>query len=212
MRTAAALLLIAALSGCVLIEAFRSKQTRAYLAGDIEKEKIRRVAVVPLINATCFPDAGRLVTETLTAEFKKLGKFEVVPLAESELPIVAQRNAVVEPRELTNREIDLVAQAAGVDAVVVGSVTQYMPYRPMVLGVHLKMIRPGGGKLLWSVNEIYDSSLHEVVNRCKTYSEKIESTGKLLEGWYDWHKPLVSMRFFTQFVCHEVVQSAVIIG
>jgi len=195
------------LSGCGLLEGLKCKETRAYLAEDITQGKIRRVVVLPLMNPSRYSDAGPLVTETLCGELRKAGVFHIQPVSQWQLAEMVHQTGVVLPRAPNDHELGLIAKATGADAIVVGTVTQYMPYRPMVLGIRVRMVRAADKEVIWAVDEVYDSSLEEVVNLTAAYSRKVKNVGKWTEGWYDWEKALVSMRYFTQFVCYEVAKT-----
>jgi len=192
----------ASISG--LLEAFKCKKTRAELSPDIGKMAIEKVVVLPLINNTEYPDAGRLVTKALCTEMKKLSKFKVLQISESELVERLFPGSVMRPEEPNPREAEIVAAAHEADAVVMGNVTRYMPYPPMVVGISVKMIHARTGKVVWSVDEVYDGSLREVMNLSKQYCAKMEKT---TEPVHDWRKPFVSIRYFTQFVCYEVART-----
>jgi len=207
MRRIAVLLLAALVPGCFLFETFRCKEPQSYLADNIEEAKLNRIVVLPFLNPTEYPDAGPRVTDAFCTELRKLGTFEVCAIDETKLMAMIHRDGVIEPREFDMRELDLVTRATGADGVIVGSVTHYMPYQPMVFGLRVRLLHANDGKLLWSVEDIYDSSLQEVVNLSKKYSQKVEKLTGYFEGWHGREKPLTSMRYFTQFVCYEIIRT-----
>ena len=84
-----------------------------------------------------------------------------------------------------------------------GSVKQYRPYKPLILGVKAGIIRAETGKMVWAVDDVYDASQQAVANRAYMRAhKKVEAIDK---GRGDLI--LTSMRMFTNFVCRELVQS-----
>ena len=56
-----------------------------------------------------------------------------------------------------------------VDAIICGTITQYQPYEPPVLGIKTGMFSTKTGNIMWSSDAIFDSSEAEVIKLLKNY-------------------------------------------
>jgi len=130
--------------------------------------QLSRVAVAPFFNHSDEPTAdGREVAMAYFAELQATPGFEVVPLGVVEEAIIAHRIDLNGPGEARR-----LAQILGVDVVVVGAVTDYSPYYPPRLGLHVEWYTanpgyheiPTGYGLPWNTPEeefIPDSLVYE---------------------------------------------------
>ncbi len=130
--------------------------------------QLSKVAVAPFFNHSDEPTVdGREFAMAYFAELQMTPGFEVVPVGVVEEAIIANRvdlNGSGEARRL--------AQLLGVDAVVVGAVTDYTPYYPPRCGMHVEWYTanpgyhpiPAGYGLPWNTPEeefIPDSLVYE---------------------------------------------------
>lgn len=103
--------------------------------------QLGRVAIVPMNNQS---DVATLnmdqVTNSYYGELQKIRGFEVVPVG-----VVLRVMEVTRNRAATPEEIRELGNILGVDAVVIGSVTDYTPYYPkrMTLAVNWYAVNPG---------------------------------------------------------------------
>lgn len=130
--------------------------------------QLSRVAVAPFFNQSDEPtlDARRF-SMAYFAELQETPGFEVVPLNVVEEAIIAHRIDLSGPGEARR-----LAKILGVDAVVVGSVTDYWPYYPPRCGMRVEWYTanpgyheiPAGYGLPWNTPEeeyIPDSLVYE---------------------------------------------------
>ena len=130
--------------------------------------QLSRVAVAPFFNHSNEPTLdGRVVTMAYFAELQTTPGFEVLPLNVVEEAIIANRINLSGPGEARR-----LAQLLDVDAVVVGAVTDYSPYYPPRIGMHVEWYTanpgyheiPVGYGLPWNTPEeeyIPDSLVYE---------------------------------------------------
>lgn len=112
----------------------------------------RLTAVLPLVNLTSYPHAGRIVGDLLTTELYAVTDF-----------IVMERTHMLE--EFKGKEEDLnevldkavalrVGKQLGVDTVIFGSVTEYRYKRGLdedpVVGINIRMLDVNSEKILWA--------------------------------------------------------------
>lgn len=130
--------------------------------------QLSKIAIAPFANQSDEPTVdGREFAMAYYSELQMTPGFEVIPLGVVEEAIIANRidlNGAGEARRL--------AQLLGVDAVVVGAVTDYSPYYPPRCGLHVEWYTanpgyheiPAGYGLPWNTPEeeyIPDSLVYE---------------------------------------------------
>jgi hypothetical protein len=130
--------------------------------------QLRRVAVAPFFNQSDEATLdGRKVAMAYFAELQTTPGFEVVPVGVVEEAMLAHRIDLSGPNEARR-----LAQVLGVDAVVIGSVTDFTEYYPPRLGLRIEWYAanegyheiPAGYGLPWNTPEeefIPDSLVYE---------------------------------------------------
>ncbi|WP_442482719.1 hypothetical protein [Aeoliella sp. SH292] len=96
--------------------------------------QLSRVAVAPFFNLSDEPTVnGRDFALAYYAELQSVPGYEVVPLGVVEEAMIRERINLSDPAEARR-----LAQVLGVDAVVVGAVTDYTPYYPPRCGLRVE--------------------------------------------------------------------------
>ncbi len=96
--------------------------------------QLNKVAVAPFFNQSDEPTVdGRRFAMAYYAELQAIPGFEVVPLGVVENAIIEHQVDLSRPGEARR-----LANILGVDAVVIGSVTDYTPYYPPRCGLHVE--------------------------------------------------------------------------
>lgn len=96
------------------------------------------VAVSPFFNLSAEPSVdGRRFSQAYFAELQKMPGFQVVPLGVVEQAINENRLDMNSPTDAVR-----LCEILGADAVVVGGVTDYSPYYPPQLGLHVQWYSP----------------------------------------------------------------------
>ncbi len=91
--------------------------------------QLKRIAVLPFYNQSNEPTVdGEAVAEAYYAELQMIPGFEVLPIGVTRNIYVQYSQAFGEPT--TGAEFQRLAQTIGVDAIVVGSVTDFSAYYP----------------------------------------------------------------------------------
>ncbi|WP_432736742.1 CsgG/HfaB family protein [Maridesulfovibrio sp. FT414] len=112
----------------------------------------RLVAVLPLVNLTTTPNAGRMVSDLLSTELYSSTRFKIMESTEMLSRVKGDEDDLEFVME------DVVAQKMGhqlgVDTVIFGSVTEYQYKRGInqspTVGINLKMLDVPSGKILWA--------------------------------------------------------------
>lgn len=119
--------------------------------------QLSRVAVTPFFNLSDEPTVnGREFAMAYFAELQSVPGFEVVPLGVVEEAILSNRINLSDPEEIRR-----LAKLLGVDAVVVGAVTDFTPYYPPRCGMRVEWYAanrgfheiPAGYGLPWGTPE-----------------------------------------------------------
>lgn len=130
--------------------------------------QLSKVAIAPFFNQSDEPTVdGRQVAMAYFAELQKTPGFEVVPVGVVEEAIIMHRVDLAGPGEARR-----LAQILGVDAVVIGAVTDFTPYYPPRMGMRVEWYTanpgfheiPAGYGLPWRTPEeefIPDSLVYE---------------------------------------------------
>ena len=96
--------------------------------------ELKRVAVAPFFNLSDEPTVdGRRFALAYYAELQAIPGFDVVPLSVVETTMRQYGMQLQNPREARR-----LAQLLGVDAVVIGAVTEYSPYYPPRCGLKVQ--------------------------------------------------------------------------
>lgn len=182
-------------------------------------------AVVPLANESGVSFANTdLVADSLIAKINEVRGVACLPLNRT---IAAMRargmTAVRSPGDAR-----MLANALGVDALVIGSITAYDPYNPPKLGVALAVFarenRPANGvdpmklqmaytdrdpgvqtqfldRPIATMSEHFDGANHEVQMAIQRYSNGRHEPASAL----GWRGMLASMDLYVEFAAHEAV-------
>jgi hypothetical protein len=119
--------------------------------------QLSRVAIAPFFNLSDEPTVdGRKFALSYFAELQAVPGFEVVPLGVVEEAIIEQQVDLSRPEEARR-----LARVLGVDALVIGSVTDYSPYYPPRCGMRVEWYSanpgfheiPAGYGLPWGTPE-----------------------------------------------------------
>lgn len=103
--------------------------------------QLSRVAVTPFFNLSDEPTVnGREFALAYFAELQSIPGFEVVPLGVVEEKIIDERINLSNPDDIRH-----LAQLLGVDAVVVGAVTDFSPYYPPRCGMRVEWYAANAG-------------------------------------------------------------------
>jgi hypothetical protein len=106
--------------------------------------QLKRVAVLPFFNQSSEPTVDSdQVTESYYAALQAIPGFEVLPVGVARSQWIQYSMANGEPQ--CGRDFQRLAAAMGVEAVIVGSVTDFDPYYPprMAMTVHWYAANPG---------------------------------------------------------------------
>jgi hypothetical protein len=161
---------------------------------------IRRVAVMPFVDRGRYAEASAQSTNAFVSELRKARRFDVTeyPVDEPLAQLAAARGSfdAVKAR--------LLGETLNVDAVIVGEIIEYRPYRPLALGLRVVMIDTRSGRVVWSVDETLDTDELAVANLARAYYYDLVDPEA---SEYKADRVLRSMATFTRCVCYHFIRT-----
>lgn len=171
----AALLAVLTAGGCQLLS--RLPHPRQIPAGpptysefhqpDWVWERVDRVLVLPVLNESPHTRAGREVQSALTAELQQLARFEVVAGPADDQALFSK---IVHRGGRFDEAVMLeIGNATRADVVLHATVTHYSPYPRPRLGVILQAVAPREGRVVATVDGLWDTTDQRIAERVRTY-------------------------------------------
>jgi len=137
---------------CLLFLFASCSYQQNYVKGKEIHAKARWVAVLPLVNLTTHPNAGRIVSDLLTTEIYAKTDFQIM-----------EQTMMLEKLKGKEDDLDLVLDKTvalkigrhlEVDTVIFGSVTEYRYKRGLdenpVVGINIRMLDVKNDRILWA--------------------------------------------------------------
>ncbi len=147
--------LITFLSMPLLLAVLSCSYNQTFVRGADIHARARRVAVLPLVNLTSYPNAGRIVGDLLTTELYAMTDFQLMERTEMLQKLKGENEDIDEV--LDRSEALKVGKALGVDTLIYGSVTEYRYKRGLdedpVVGLNIRMLDISTGEVLWAGSE-----------------------------------------------------------
>jgi len=161
---------------------------------------IRRVAVLPFVDRSRYAEASERLTEAFTLELRKTRKFDVMA-CRAEMPLA---RLATQRSDFDAVEARLLGETLNVDAVVLGEIVEYEPYKPIAIGLRVLMIDTRSGRVVWTVDETLDTSELAAANLARQYYYDVVDPGasEFLDD-----RVLLSMRTFARCVSYHFVRT-----
>lgn len=177
---------------------------------------VGRVLVLPPRNESQFTRAGEELHKNLTAELQRLGMFEVVaaPLdTEGEFA----RLIHVSGRFDEGAILDL-GKVTRADVIVFPTITHYSPYPRPRLGVVLQAVSPLDGKVIASVDGLWDTTDAAIAEQVRTFYRqrakplpmRVKNYELATDDAFAGERALDSPALFQRYICH--VCSRILVG
>ena len=202
------LFIVISTNGCVITEKIQSAlHTKEFDSISYHKSEeynntsVQRVLLLPLTIESRRDKVVDDVTDAFLIELQRSAKFDIVKAQEFQDILSQQKD--VWARGLIRAETIIEARKRyKVDAIIFGTITQYQPYEPPVLGIKIGMFSARTGNIMWSADAIFDSSQASVIKLLKSYHKKQYQRKQSL---YDWNLILLSMKRYAQFVAYHMI-------
>ena len=139
------------LSLCLLVVSACSYEQQ-YIRHDQIQARARYVAILPMVNLSSYPHAGRVVGDILTTELYARSGFQIM---EPSMIISELSNEDLEIKDVLDKtQVRDAAKQLGVDTIIYGSVSEFKYKRGLnedpVVGINLRMLDVNTGQVLWS--------------------------------------------------------------
>lgn len=196
------LLCLTSLSCVKLVRNIPVERGHYYLNPGIDFRTIGKVVIFELDNQSSQPDIAKGITETLTESLQKRHIFTLRRLHPNDADWKSLDLDNADSRSI--EELAKMKESLNADAAIFGSVTQYYPYPHLLVGLHLKMVNLKNGKLIWAMEQVWDSSDKNLERRMKIYFDRQMRTGFQP---LDWQLFVTSPRAFNKFVTTEIADT-----
>jgi len=206
-------LTFASITGCVVSdmegvvrETFYTKKydtINYHKSEEYLNSRLHRVLLLPFTVESQRDKVVDEVTDAFYIELQKSGKFEII-VPQGFQDILALQNDIWNRGLIRSETIEEAKRRYKVDALIFGTITQYQPYEPPVLGIKIGMFSAISGNIMWSSDAIFDSSDASVVKLVKTYYKEHY---KRKQSLYGWKIILLSMKRYAQFVAYHMVDT-----
>lgn len=190
-------------SGCQEIIYPEARRTdHFYVNPQANFATVGRVALLELDNQTTRPELSEIFTQALADGLGKRNLFSIQKVMQTDS--VWQTHRLGNMQSHTLDDLAAARQAMGVDAVMFGTIQRYMPFPHLQIGVNLRMIDTRSGRLLWAVEDVWDSSDKAVERRMKRYFNEHIRTGY---EPMNWQILVTSPRAFDRYVAYEIAET-----
>jgi hypothetical protein len=197
-----ALFVLVDVAGCRSKSVYKPMDESYYLNPDVDLKSLGRVALVEFNNRSSYPDFSRTVSDALFNALQKKQRFGLVTVAQNEQiwrNVQADPDAPLSPKLLLDMQRSLKSSA-----VLTGVITQYEPYPHTKVGLRMKLINLRDGKLVWAVEQVWDSSDRSTQTRIRAYLDG-QQKSRQSKGAVDL--ATVSTKRYMQFVAYEVAET-----
>lgn len=188
--------------GCSFYSPPKPAADNYYINPNIDIADTGRVVLVQLQNNSSYPQISTDVTRALFEELQKKQLFSVrvVPGTDPQW-----RSLELDVNwQYTPEQLHLAATTLRCDAILIGTVTEYVPYPHMAVGLHLRMIRCRDNQLLWAFEQVWDTADKKTERRIRRYLTNTSRTGSATLGE---QLVTVSSLKFVKFIAHEVAST-----
>jgi len=173
-----------------------------YLDGHGNFSSVDRVVLLELENQSTRLELAGQLTQAMADGLGKKHIFSIRTISHTD-PLWSRLN-LDELAACSDEKLELIGQELNVDAVVFGTIKRYRSYPHLLMALHLKMMDVRQGRLLWAMEQVWDSTDKQVELRMKEYFNKEIRTGYQP---LDWKIMVTSPRAFNKFVVYEIGQT-----
>ena len=194
--------LACALLGLAAACATPRQRVATYTVPMLSEAMPSRIVVVPFGGPSCTADAKKMITESIAHEMQSVLLSEIIVASLDDDDRLAAENAVQRSGRVDISVLVSAQKRYSADAFLFGTVTQYKPYDPPVVGLSLNMLSARTGEVLWAAETVFDAHDREVRWMVEQYFKKSGLSHRL--GGPDL--VFMSPRLFSRFVAFEVVR------
>ncbi len=196
------LLLPVLLSGCRVHEFFVPIPDYYYLNPDKNLSSVGRTVLIELDNNSSYPQISADITEALFHALQKKQIFSLTVVRQSD---PAWRSLQLDLNQAyTLEQLSAMRKTLNCDAVLVGTVTGFEPYPHLSIGLRLKLIDLADGRLLWALEQIWDTADKITEDRINNHYSRHNFLGS---ATLQEKLGTVSTLRFAKFVAYETAET-----
>jgi len=191
------------LAGCRVVQPkTQTPYGHYYLESQARFSAVDRVALLELENESTQVKLSEQLTQMMADGLEKKHLFSIRTINHTD-PLWSRLN-LDEVAAFSQENLKSVGQELNVDAVIFGTIKRYRSYPHLLMTLHLQMVDVRRGRLLWAMENVWDSTDRQVELRMQEYYEK-----EIRQGYQplDWKIMVTSPRAFNKFVVYEVGQT-----
>lgn len=190
------------LAGCTYYPATPPQTDHYYINPQKNLFSVGKVAIVELENNSSSPQIAPDTTEAIFQAMQKKQIFSINVVRQSD-PAWKSLNMDINSK-YDNRKFSEVQDALKCNAVLLGTITHYQPFPHMAIGLRLKLVDLEDGKLLWALEQIWDTADKTTEKRIKNYFQY-----QVRSGYAPLREQVVTISTtkFVKFVAYEVSET-----
>lgn len=191
------------LTGCSVLESAVRPDGHFYLDKTADFASVGKVAVLELKNESISaPELGKILTQTLADNLGKKHLFSIRTIYRTDPEWNGLNLDEVQMFSVPN--MAEMHKQLKVDAILVGTITRYRSYPQLLTALRLKLLDLRDGRLLWAVEDVWDSTDKNTELRVKQFFDAQMRTGYQP---MNWQFVINSPATFHKFVMYEVVST-----
>ena len=173
-----------------------------YLEGHGNFSSVDRIVLLELENQSSRLELAGQLTQAMADGLEKKHLFSIRTISHAD-PLWSRLN-LDNIATCSDEELELIGEELNIDAIMFGTIKRFRSYPHLLMALNLKMTDVRGGRLLWAMEQIWDSTDRQVELRMKEYYNK-----EIRRGYQplDWEIMVTSPRAFNKFVVYEVGQT-----
>ena len=172
-----------------------------YMSPTLPDELPARVVVVPFSAPACTADDGPMVTQSMALAIQSTLLCDVVP-ARAEDERLAAESALWQRGKVDVESLVVARKNYMADAFLFGTITQYKPYDPPILGLKLRMLSARTGDVLWAAEALFDAHDQTTRSKARDYFKDSGLRGRL----YGPDLMFMSPKLYAGFVASEIAR------
>ncbi len=200
----------AVMAGCTIMGCSRAVEQKSvppsghfYLDKTADFSSVGRVAILELENQSVSQaELPRVLTQELSDGIGKKHLFSVQIIYKGDTEWQSlELNRI---KSFSLQDWAAVRKQLKADALIFGTITRYRSYPQFLVALNIKMVDLRDGKLLWAIEDVWDSTDKNTELRIKEFYETQMRTGYQP---MEWQVVLNSPKAFHKYVIYEVTRT-----
>ncbi|MBN2511363.1 MAG: hypothetical protein JXB18_00360 [Sedimentisphaerales bacterium] len=174
-----------------------------YLDKTADFSSIGRVAILELENQSVSQaDLAKVLTQELNDGIGKKHLFSIQTVYHND--IAWQSLELDRIKTFSLQDWAMVRKQLKIDALIFGTITRYRSYPQFLVALNIKMMDLRDGRLLWAIEDVWDSTDKNTELRIREFYETQMRTGYQP---MEWQVVLNSPKAFHKYVIYEVTRT-----